>query len=87
MPLFLAIIDTMLTLSFADTCAISRVRYLLYSHRCNLTNSLQNRDPRCGGSLCLGDALGDRQNRLSSFVDRGIPAVLPRAPQADILFT
>lgn len=86
MLVYFPIFEVLLTLSFTDTCVISRVRYLLYSDMCNLTDGIRNRDPRRGWSLCLGDALWDRKNCISAFFDRGIPTVLPRAPQADILF-
>jgi hypothetical protein len=42
-------------------------------------------DPRCRGSLCTGDAVRYRQDNLAFVTDRGVPAALPRAQEADLL--
>ena len=43
------------------------------------------RDSRCGGTLCIGNAFGDGKDSVSPVPNCGIPAILSRAQEADIL--
>lgn len=76
----------MLTISlYKATCVISSVRrFTLSPTALALTNA---RDPRCGRPLCVGNALGDRKDRVASVPDRSISTILPGAPKADLLLT